>query len=73
MQMDGAHGANVTFSIAIKRIGVAREHDGDKCIIAIMSMSIGAGNINHVKYLVQVIKSLTYIVKICKSIFPGYY
>lgn len=69
--MDGAHGANVTFSIAMKRIGVAREHDGDTCIIAIMS--IGAMNINHVKYLVQVTKSLTYIVKICKSLFPGYY
>lgn len=69
--MDGAHGATVTFIIAIKRMSVAREHDGDRCIIAIMS--IGAMNINHVKYIVQVTKSLTYLVKICKSIFPGYY
>ena len=62
MQMDGAHGATVTFVIAIKRMGVAREHDGESRLIAIMS--IGAGNINHVKYLVQVTKPLTYLFKI---------
>lgn len=60
--MDGAHGATVTFVIAIKRMGVAMDHDGESCMIAIMI--IGAGNINHVKYLVQVTKPLTYLFKI---------